>query len=72
VILRLLGSITILIPYKTLLKLNAVYFRPDMSLFVMVQTRSKLYLVLDFINGGHLFFQLYRQGTFRCVLGALI
>ncbi|XP_024391162.1 serine/threonine-protein kinase AtPK2/AtPK19 isoform X2 [Physcomitrium patens] len=28
------------------------------------QTRSKLYLVLDFINGGHLFFQLYRQGTF--------
>lgn len=29
------------------------------------QTRSKLYLVLDFINGGHLFFQLYRQGTFN-------
>ncbi|CAM6058167.1 unnamed protein product [Sphagnum tenellum] len=28
------------------------------------QTRTKLYLVLDFINGGHLFFQLYRQGTF--------
>lgn len=28
------------------------------------QTKSKLYLVLDFINGGHLFFQLYRQGTF--------
>eukprot|EP00243_Klebsormidium_subtile_P002824 TRINITY_DN15747_c0_g1_i1.p1 TRINITY_DN15747_c0_g1~~TRINITY_DN15747_c0_g1_i1.p1 ORF type:complete len:572 (+),score=191.40 TRINITY_DN15747_c0_g1_i1:494-2209(+) len=28
------------------------------------QTRSKLYLLLDFINGGHLFFQLYRQGTF--------
>lgn len=74
-ILRLLGSITVWIPYETLLKLNAVYFRPDMSFFVMVcmvQTRTKLYLVLDFINGGHLFFQLYRQGTFRCVLGALI
>ncbi|GAB4821286.1 hypothetical protein N2152v2_008332 [Parachlorella kessleri] len=28
------------------------------------QTPHKLYLVLDFINGGHLFFQLYRQGTF--------
>ncbi|XP_044491180.1 serine/threonine-protein kinase AtPK2/AtPK19-like [Mangifera indica] len=29
------------------------------------QTKYKLYLVLDFINGGHLFFQLYRQGLFR-------
>uniref|UniRef100_A0A7I4CRG1 non-specific serine/threonine protein kinase n=1 Tax=Physcomitrium patens TaxID=3218 RepID=A0A7I4CRG1_PHYPA len=29
------------------------------------QTKSKLYLVLDFINGGHLFFQLFRQGTFN-------
>lgn len=28
------------------------------------QTNSKLYLVLDFINGGHLFFNLYRQGVF--------
>eukprot|EP01018_Ginkgo_biloba_P004332 Gb_28905 [translate_table: standard] len=28
------------------------------------QTKYKLYLVLDFINGGHLFFQLYRQGLF--------
>ena len=27
----------------------------------LLQTSSKLYLVLDFINGGHLFFQLYRQ-----------
>lgn len=25
-----------------------------------LQTATKLYLVLDFINGGHLFFQLYR------------
>lgn len=28
------------------------------------QTKSKLYLILDFINGGHLFFHLYRQGIF--------
>jgi len=29
------------------------------------QTKYRLYLVLDFINGGHLFFQLYHQGLFR-------
>ena len=29
------------------------------------QTPSKLYLVLDFMNGGHLFFNLYRQGVFE-------
>ncbi|KAL5537753.1 hypothetical protein UlMin_044666 [Ulmus minor] len=29
------------------------------------QTKHRLYLVLDFINGGHLFFQLYHQGLFR-------
>ncbi len=28
------------------------------------QTSAKLYLVLDFMNGGHLFFNLYRQGIF--------
>lgn len=28
------------------------------------QTKYKLYLVMDFINGGHLFFQLQRQGLF--------
>ncbi|KAG6635318.1 hypothetical protein I3843_11G033800 [Carya illinoinensis] len=28
------------------------------------QTKSKLYLILDFINGGHLFFHLYRHGIF--------
>lgn len=28
------------------------------------QTQTKLYLVLEFINGGHLFFNLYRQGVF--------
>lgn len=26
-----------------------------------LQTSTKLYLVLDFINGGHLFYNLYRQ-----------
>lgn len=35
------------------------------------QTSSKLYLVLDFVNGGHLFFQLYKQGTFLEPLAAL-
>ncbi|XP_008810846.2 serine/threonine-protein kinase AtPK2/AtPK19-like [Phoenix dactylifera] len=29
------------------------------------QTKYRLYLVLDFVNGGHLFFQLYRHGLFR-------
>jgi p70 ribosomal S6 kinase len=29
------------------------------------QTKYRLYLVLDFINGGHLFFQLYNQGLFK-------
>ncbi|CAN0879536.1 Serine/threonine-protein kinase AtPK2/AtPK19 [Linum grandiflorum] len=29
------------------------------------QTKYRIYLVLDFINGGHLFFQLYHQGLFR-------
>lgn len=28
------------------------------------QTPTRLYLVLDFVNGGHLFFQLYKQGFF--------
>ena len=36
----------------------------DLSSCVAVQTATKLYLVLDFVNGGHLFFQLYRQGIF--------
>ncbi|TKY56390.1 Serine/threonine-protein kinase AtPK2/AtPK19 [Spatholobus suberectus] len=30
-----------------------------------LQTKYRLYLVLDFVNGGHLFFQLYHQGLFR-------
>ncbi|KAL9256029.1 Serine/threonine-protein kinase AtPK2/AtPK19-like protein [Drosera capensis] len=29
------------------------------------QNKYKLYLVLNFVNGGHLFFQLYHQGLFR-------
>ncbi|XP_021723300.1 serine/threonine-protein kinase AtPK1/AtPK6-like [Chenopodium quinoa] len=29
------------------------------------QTKYRLYLVLDFINGGHLFFQLEKHGLFR-------
>ncbi|XP_061339183.1 serine/threonine-protein kinase AtPK2/AtPK19-like isoform X2 [Gastrolobium bilobum] len=29
------------------------------------QTQCRLYLVLDFVNGGHLFFHLYHQGLFR-------
>lgn len=29
------------------------------------QTKYRLYLILDFINGGHLFFQLYHHGLFR-------
>ncbi|CAK9144446.1 unnamed protein product [Ilex paraguariensis] len=32
------------------------------------QTKYRLYLVLDFVNGGHLFFQLYHHGLFRCCL----
>lgn len=31
---------------------------------LQTQTHTKLYLVLEFINGGHLFFNLYRQGVF--------
>ncbi|PQP97054.1 serine/threonine-protein kinase AtPK1/AtPK6 [Prunus yedoensis var. nudiflora] len=36
------------------------------------QTNSKLYLIMDFINGGHLFFHLYRQGIFRNMHGSQI
>ena len=34
------------------------------TLFNTFQTSSKLYMVMEFINGGHLFFQLYDQGLF--------
>lgn len=33
--------------------------------FSIMQTKYRLYLVLDFVNGGHLFFQLYHHGFFR-------
>ncbi|KHF99690.1 Serine/threonine-protein kinase AtPK2/AtPK19 [Gossypium arboreum] len=29
------------------------------------ETKYRLYLILDFINGGHLFFQLHHHGLFR-------
>jgi serine/threonine protein kinase len=32
-----------------------------------LQTPEKLYLVLDFVNGGELFFHLSQEGRFRCV-----
>mgnify|MGYP001807666939 CR=1 FL=1 len=36
-------------------------YLPSLCCCCSFQTASKLYLVLDFINGGHLFFNLYRQ-----------
>jgi ribosomal protein S6 kinase beta len=44
--------------------LTAVVHPYIVTLRYSFQTSRKLYLVLDFINGGHLFFQLYRAGTF--------
>lgn len=44
--------------------LTAVVHPYVVTLRYSFQTSRKLYLVLDFINGGHLFFQLYRAGTF--------
>ena len=44
--------------------LTAVVHPYIVTLRYSFQTSKKLYLVLDFINGGHLFFQLYRAGTF--------
>lgn len=41
--------------------LTAVRHPYIVALRYSFQTASKLYLVLDFINGGHLFFNLYRQ-----------
>lgn len=38
---------------------------------IVMQTKYRLYLVLDFVNGGHLFFQLYHQGLFREDLGRI-
>lgn len=44
--------------------LTAILHPYIVTLRFSFQTQSKLYLVLDFINGGHLFFNLYRQGVF--------
>lgn len=44
--------------------LTAVLHPYIVTLRYSFQTPSKLYLVLDFLNGGHLFFNLYRQGVF--------
>ncbi|KAI3425001.1 hypothetical protein D9Q98_008382 [Chlorella vulgaris] len=51
--------------------LTAVVHPYIVTLRYSFQTPKKLYLVLDFINGGHLFFQLYRQGTFNEPLARL-
>ncbi|CAA6655757.1 unnamed protein product [Spirodela intermedia] len=62
---------------ETIIKRNQVeYMRAERDILTKIthpfivqlrysfQTKSKLYLILDFINGGHLFFHLYRQGMF--------
>uniref|UniRef100_A0A7N0RAC1 non-specific serine/threonine protein kinase n=1 Tax=Kalanchoe fedtschenkoi TaxID=63787 RepID=A0A7N0RAC1_KALFE len=62
---------------ETIIKKNHVdYMRAERDILTKVehpfivqlrysfQTKSKLYLILDFINGGHLFYHLYRQGIF--------
>lgn len=62
---------------ETIIKNNHVdYMRAERDILTKVvhpfivqlrysfQTKSKLYLILDFINGGHLFYHLYRQGIF--------
>ena len=41
--------------------LTAVVHPYIVTLQYSFQTSSKLYLMMDFINGGHLFFQLYRE-----------
>lgn len=62
---------------KVLEKNHAEYMKAERDILTKVdhpfvvqlrysfQTKYRLYLVLDFINGGHLFFQLYQQGLFR-------
>jgi p70 ribosomal S6 kinase len=46
--------------------LTAVVHPYIVTLRYSFQSASKLYLVLDFINGGHLFFNLYRQVGAGC------
>ncbi|GMN45764.1 hypothetical protein TIFTF001_014958 [Ficus carica] len=48
----------------TIIKKNHVdYMKAERDILTKV-TKSKLYLIMDFVNGGHLFFHLYRQGIF--------
>lgn len=51
--------------------LRTYFYLHDCDMDISLQTKYRLYLVLDFINGGHLFFQLYHQGLFRFILIAL-
>jgi Protein kinase domain len=41
--------------------MTAVFHPYIVTLRYSFQTDAKLYLILDFINGGHLFYNLYRQ-----------
>lgn len=40
------------------------WFHSGLVFHLLLQTPNRLYIVLDFINGGHLFFNLYRAGVF--------
>uniref|UniRef100_A0A061RC98 non-specific serine/threonine protein kinase n=1 Tax=Tetraselmis sp. GSL018 TaxID=582737 RepID=A0A061RC98_9CHLO len=51
--------------------LTAVVHPYIVTLQYSFQTSSKLYLIMDFINGGHLFFQLFREGIFTEELARL-
>ncbi|XP_052619944.1 serine/threonine-protein kinase AtPK2/AtPK19-like [Lactuca sativa] len=62
---------------KTVEKNHAEYMKVEKDILTKIdhpfivqlrysfQTKYRLYLVLDFVNGGHLFFQLYHHGLFR-------
>jgi len=52
--------------------LTAVLHPYIVTLRYSFQTASKLYLVLVFINGGHLFFNLYRQVQYGAGWGWLL
>ncbi|CAG9467248.1 unnamed protein product [Pedinophyceae sp. YPF-701] len=45
--------------------LTTVHHRFIVTLRYSFQTPTKLYLVMDFVNGGHLFFQLHKMGVFE-------
>ncbi|XP_074284366.1 serine/threonine-protein kinase AtPK2/AtPK19-like isoform X2 [Silene latifolia] len=62
---------------KIIEKNNAEYLKSEREILMKVdhpfivklrhsfQTKYRLYFVLDFVNGGHLFFQLCQHGLFR-------